>query len=139
MISVNRIAQSSTIVAFLAVAWLSVLPSEIAVVDDFNDKAKHVFAFLVLATGLLRYWRISWPIAVLGLLGYGILIEVVQSYVPGRTASAADVLADIAGIALAVLVQFLMKIAKARQFVCADVGLDKVQGKRSIPGDRSIK
>jgi len=115
MISVNRIARLSTIVAFLAVAWLSVLPSEIAVVDDFNDKAKHVFAFFVLAAGLLHCWRISRSIAVLGLLGYGILIEVVQSHVPGRTASAADVLADIAGIALAVLVPSLIKIARLRR------------------------
>jgi VanZ family protein len=35
-----------------------------------------------------------------GLLAYGALIEVAQMFVPGRTASLADVVADAVGIAL---------------------------------------
>jgi VanZ family protein len=35
-----------------------------------------------------------------GLLAYGVLIELLQSRIPGRSAEAADVLADAIGIAL---------------------------------------
>lgn len=94
----NQTGQWSTVIAFLAIAWLAVLPSEIAAIDDFNDKLKHLFAFGVLTIGLLRYWRMAAVPAVICLLCFGVGIEVVQSFIPGRTASAWDVLADLAGI-----------------------------------------
>ncbi|MFV5214740.1 VanZ family protein [Azonexus caeni] len=105
---IDKGGQIATIVAFVAICWLSVMPSEIAAVDGFNDKAKHVFAFFVLATGMLHYWRISWPAVVVALLGFGIAIEIVQLYVPGRTSSMADVFADMIGIGLGVLGQRLI-------------------------------
>lgn len=108
MTVINRIGRAATVIAFLAICWLSVMPSEIASVDGFNDKAKHVFAFFVLATGMLRYWRISWSAVVVVLLGFGIAIEIVQLYVPGRTSSMADIFADMIGIGLGVLGQRLI-------------------------------
>lgn len=94
----NQTGQWSTVIAFLAIAWLAVLPREIAALDDFNDKLKHLFAFGVLAVGLLRYWQMAAVPTVISLLCFGVGIEIVQSFIPCRTASAWDVLADLAGI-----------------------------------------
>ena len=63
------------------------------------DKANHVFAFAVLA------WlvELSWPNRPLAvrwglLLGYGMLIELVQSQLPYREFSLLDIVADGVGI-----------------------------------------
>lgn len=103
MTVINRIGRGATVIAFLAICWLSVMPSEIAAVDGFNDKAKHVFAFLVLAVGLSTFWRISRPFVVSMLIAFGLTIELVQWFVPGRNASVWDVLADAIGIASGLL------------------------------------
>lgn len=64
------------------------------------DKLRHAFAFVTLwALGRRAGLRPGWALA-LGLLGFGIGIEMAQSFTPDREASSADVLADVAGIAL---------------------------------------
>lgn len=66
------------------------------------DKLKHVGAFGVLAF----LARLSWPRQpywglALGLTGFGVMIELVQGLSGwGRTASVADVIADLVGLAL---------------------------------------
>ena len=71
-------------------------------VSSVNDKVEHVLAF-----GLLSLLAdFSFPVGrfglakILPLLGYGVLIEVVQYFLPYRESSAADVLADGIGIAI---------------------------------------
>ena len=67
-----------------------------------EDKLKHVGAFGVLAF----LARLSWPrlpywSLALGLTGFGVMIELVQGVSGwGRTASVADVIADLVGLAL---------------------------------------
>jgi len=68
----NQTGQWATVIAFLAIVWLAV--------------------------GLLRYWRMAAVPTVISLFWFGVEIEVVQSFIPGRNASAWDVLADLAGI-----------------------------------------
>lgn len=64
------------------------------------DKLRHALAFITLwALGRRAGLRPGWALA-LGLLGFGVGIEIAQSFTPDRVASAADVLADLAGIAL---------------------------------------
>lgn len=68
---------------------------------DISDKANHIFAFYVLAL-LVDF---SFPKDRLGfskvfaLLSYGLLIEVIQNFLPNRTSSLLDLLADGVGIA----------------------------------------
>lgn len=83
-----------------SVFYLATLPGE-AAVDLFGwDKLDHAMAFMVLA-GLLDF---SFPARPLGfrkvsvLMGYGLLIEVVQYTLPTRTFSLLDLLADGFGI-----------------------------------------
>jgi VanZ family protein len=68
------------------------------------DKLNHLGAFFAL--GLLA--RLAWPAQAwrrwfLGLMAYGLLLELAQGMVPGRAAEAADLLTDAAGLAAAAL------------------------------------
>lgn len=96
----NRAGRWATLLAFVAIAYLAVQPSNVTLVDDFNDKSKHILAFFVLTVGLLRYWRLSWASTALALLAFGVGIEVVQSFIPGRTATPWDLVANCIGFAL---------------------------------------
>lgn len=84
------------------VAWLAFTPHPPPEADTGWDKANHALAF---ATMALVAWR-GWPAqgfarVAAALLGYGVLIELVQAFVPGRSSEAADVLADAAGLLIA--------------------------------------
>ena len=87
---------------FIAITYLAIMPSNVPVVDQANDKFKHILAFAVLAWGLSRYWSWPWRRVAGVLLAYGIGIEIVQAFVPGRYSSGLDVLADCVGIAVGV-------------------------------------
>jgi len=96
----NSAGRWATIMAFLAITYLAIQPSSIVLVDSFNDKIKHILAFFVLTVGLLRYWRLSWPLTAVVLLAFGVGIEIAQSFIPGRTATPWDVLANGFGFLL---------------------------------------
>jgi len=88
-------------VALIAISHLAFTPQQYPVLKDISDKANHIFAFYVLAL-LVDF---SFPKDNLGftkvfaLLGYGVLIEGIQNFLPHRTTSLLDLLADGAGIA----------------------------------------
>jgi VanZ family protein len=86
----------------VAITYLAITRQEFPVVKDVSDKANHILAFYVL-TWLLDF---SFPQKGLGLskifalLSYGLLIEIIQSFLPNRTPSSLDLFADGVGIAL---------------------------------------
>jgi VanZ family protein len=89
--------------ALLMATWFALTPSPIPLPTDFfADKWAHLATYLLLAflvdaswpeTGF--DWR-KWA----ALVGYGVSIELIQSLIPNRMFSLADVVANIAGIAL---------------------------------------
>lgn len=89
--------------ALIVVTWLSLSPDPL---PDVNwgrfDKGAHLFTYL----GLAVLIDVAWPEQPFGrtkwltLLGYGVLIELIQSQIPNRMFSLADILANVAGIAL---------------------------------------
>lgn len=91
--------------ALVATSYLAFTNTDIPIVDKMNDKAEHVTAFLVLSLlvdlslPLTSFVAVKLP----ALLGYGVLIEVVQHVLPRRAASLADLTADGVGIALYLL------------------------------------
>jgi len=91
------------------ITWLAVAPLHVPQVNpDWGDKVNHAAAFAVLfVAGYLTHRRIFCLWA--GLVAYGVFIEVLQSFLPFRFASAEDVAADIAGIALGHFAVFLLK------------------------------
>ena len=94
-------ARSLFWVTLLAVSALAFLPDhDVAQITTGWDKANHTLAFGALALFAGLGWpRWPWWQMALALIGYGVLVEVVQYFV-GRDASALDVLADSTGIAL---------------------------------------
>ncbi|MDP9898673.1 VanZ family protein [Variovorax ginsengisoli] len=78
---------------------LSLMPPSSSIPTTGWDKSNHMLAFAVLA--LLSHW--AWPgrtaRALIALLAFGGLIEVLQSFTPDRYADFADLVADGIGLA----------------------------------------
>ncbi len=104
----ERIAATLLLVAFwlpLAICtYLALHPSPPDAVFRLSDVLLHGFAFtyLTLALGLAHQHR-HWLLPGLWMLGYGVLIELLQSFEAARSAEAGDVLVDIVGIGLGLL------------------------------------
>jgi VanZ family protein len=110
--------------ASLAVVVLSLLPVEQLPpgVFDWWDKAQHALGFLVLAVlGLWGYSAFAGRV-VLGLLGFGAVIEFAQAATGWRYGDWQDWLADAVGVAVAYAV---WKVVRA---VRPDVALLGKQG-----------
>lgn len=99
----------------LAMLVLSLMPASLSVPSTGWDKSNHTLGFAVLA--FLAYW--AWPghipLSHLGLLGYGALIEVLQSLTPDRMAEWSDLWADGVGLLVgAVLASMVQRLAIVR-------------------------
>jgi VanZ family protein len=84
----------------LGIGYLAVIPLEPSAANT-NDKLQHLVAFLMLAMLVdvafphpTWNWRKYLP-----LLGYGLLLEIIQYFVPSRYFSLADLAADAIGVA----------------------------------------
>ena len=93
-----RAALAVTLVMTMYLATAQQAPS---VIDNLNDKVNHVLAFYVLAF-LADYSapKVRFNLGKgLTILGYGLLIEVIQYFLPYREFSLLDLAADGVGIA----------------------------------------
>lgn len=87
-------------ITFVVITLLALLPQDQAVLTTGWDKTNHLLAFFVLALLIdrsyphLSLWRIKLPL----LLVYGLWIELLQWFIPGRFFSGFDVLADGLGL-----------------------------------------
>lgn len=89
-----------------AITWLALSPAPPDTLSTGWDKANHLLAFAALAfSAVWALWRQprQWLWLVLALLGYGVFIEIAQSFLPPREADWHDVVADGVGIALGLL------------------------------------
>ena len=85
----------------LAILVLALLPPAMPMPSTGWDKANHALAFGTLAVlGCLAWPQRRWTVLA-ALVGYGVLIELLQALTPYRDADALDVLADSIGLALA--------------------------------------
>lgn len=107
-----------SLLLLVAVIGLALLPQPPMALSTGWDKANHALAFCALGFA----WRLAFPggwvrwVAVaLALLVLGGGIEVAQSFVPGRQADAADLLADAiggaAGLAMVAALERLLRPA----------------------------
>lgn len=94
-------------VATLSVLVLSLLPTSTPLPSTGWDKSNHVLGFAILAAlGSLGYRRQELKVSV-GLLAFGVLIEVLQAFSGYRFAEWGDLLSDMIGIALGILTAWL--------------------------------
>ena len=85
----------------VVVTYLALTPKPLVGLESGLDKVGHLLAFTALAfTGYLGVpTRTALPF---GLLAYGGLIELLQLFVPGRSAEWGDLLADGIGIGVGI-------------------------------------
>lgn len=83
-----------------AVMLLSLMPTAVQLPSTGWDKSNHFLAFVVLGWLGMRAFPGRTVAVLLGLLGYGGLIEVLQSLTPSRFAEWGDLLADGLGLLL---------------------------------------
>ncbi len=70
------------------------------------DKVGHLGSFFALSYLAHYAFKPRWYFLCISLATYAVLIELIQSRLPYRSASAADVIADFFGIALFYLLHF---------------------------------
>ena len=90
--------QVAFVLCAFSVLVLALLPAPPRLFTTGWDKSNHLLAFSVMAWLGLRAFprRVLWVLA--GLLAYGVLIEILQSFTPTRSAEWLDLLADALGI-----------------------------------------
>jgi VanZ family protein len=99
----ERVSRGLLATALVTISVLALIPQQALPVTTLWDKADHALAFLVLgllarrAFPGLRYWQAIAP----ALLAYGVTIELLQVLTATRVGSAADVVANLAGLLLA--------------------------------------
>lgn len=115
---IRRLLRAAFYLAGVLVGALSLAPSAALPPVSVGDKAEHIIAYAVL--GLLGGASAEHGIArtVLGLSAFGIVIELLQAFSPGRSPDVIDALADIIGgcigCGLALVLPRLVAIANER-------------------------
>ncbi len=92
----------------IAVLVLALMPPTQPIPTTGWDKANHVLAFLVLGWLGRRVYARQRTAVLLALVGYGVLIELLQGMTSYRDADPADVLADSIGLLAAVALDWLL-------------------------------
>ncbi len=89
------------------------LPQEVLPETGVWDKLEHVVAYAALCvTGAIAYPRkLARSKLLLGLVLYGVALEALQSIVPGRVASIADVSANTLGVVVGFMTVQTVKTA----------------------------
>jgi len=103
----------------LALLVLSLMPPSPRLPTTGWDKSNHMLGFAMLALLAHRAWPGRTLIVLAGLLAYGGLIEVLQSFTPNRFAEFGDLVADgvglLAGEGIARLLDGMMKESAERR------------------------
>ena len=90
------------VLSLLLIIYLATAELEHPVMTSVNDKFGHILAFVILAFLLdFSFPASSYNLSkILPLLAYGILIEIVQYFLPYRMFSLLDMLADAGGLVI---------------------------------------
>lgn len=108
--------QSIFYLTLVFILYLATTPLDYPVPSSINDKLNHGIAFVTLTLLLrLAHQRLERVWQVVSLAAYGLLIEVIQHFLPWRDFSLLDWLADLTGIAIGLLL-IMMTIALFRRY-----------------------
>lgn len=104
ILRMRRLWQAALFLSVAAILYLATTNSSYPIPASANDKINHLIAFIELTI----VTRLAWPrLSALwfapALLAFGFTLELVQSTLPYRDFSLADVLADALGIAIGML------------------------------------
>jgi VanZ family protein len=99
-VALQKIARGAFAIAVIAIVAASLLPADELPSFDMWDKLEHVLAYALLAVlGALAWAGRTRAAAVLAvsLVAMGIVLELLQTLVPGRYTDPADALANLIG------------------------------------------
>lgn len=102
------------VLCLLAVLVLALLPDPDPRLSTGWDKGNHLLAFATLAFLGCAALEGGWLVVFIGLIVYGVLIEVLQGLTGYRFAEWADVLADGLGILVGLGLYALLRAAERR-------------------------
>jgi VanZ family protein len=87
---------------FIVISYLAFTPLRIPVIEHVWDKLNHFAAFFALAFATdFSFPGVGFGVSkILPLLGYGLLIEIIQKHLPYRDFDLRDVVADAVGLAI---------------------------------------
>ena len=104
----NKTYQMMFYICLVSIEYLATTTQEIKPLEHTWDKANHFIAFMTLYVLLsLAYRHLSVVMKIALLLAFGMQIEIVQSFIPGRDFSGFDVVADSVGITIGIVVYYL--------------------------------
>src|SRR4051812_34698254 len=94
-----RVSRTLLVLVVVAVLHLATTAHAYPMGSAVSDKVNHMSAFFVL-TALVRFSfpHRSWRFALGVLMGFGVLIEFIQYFLPYRQSSGLDLVADLAGV-----------------------------------------
>lgn len=96
----RRSRQALLVVALVVVTWQSLVPSDDVLVRTTYDKAGHAVAYAVLgALAALAMARPRFTTAWLGIVAFGLVLEIAQWLTGYRSFELVDLLADAVGAA----------------------------------------
>ncbi|MCF6293961.1 MAG: VanZ family protein [Robiginitomaculum sp.] len=109
------LAKPAFLLALITVTFLSLWPGSASPPTFlWSDKLNHAIAYFFLTIGLIVGWKFTLKnrlIAIVCLLAWGAVLEIIQGLpLVGRTASGMDLVANAAGILLAMLVGWLFSL-----------------------------
>ena len=113
MLSITRLMRVVAWLGIIAIAAASLMPSQGLIRTGFNGLLEHAAAYLLTASAImLGYPACSYSIFVLTLSAYAALLEVGQSFVPGRQARLIDWGASLVGVFCAWIFVLLWRARK---------------------------
>jgi len=99
-------------------AYAAFAPRGVPLPVDVSDVVLHLLAFSYLTTALgLAYYAPSRPLAPVAWMAlYGVAIEAIQYFIPGRDAEVKDLVVDAFGIALGLLIWLRVLVPLSKRF-----------------------
>ena len=105
--SQERLARVCLVAILMGITFLSLKSVSQHTSIRVNDKVGHFIAYALFSLNALVVWRQRQPKFKIGLalalFGYGLLMEFLQGFVPGREVSAYDLLANSIGVGIGYL------------------------------------
>ena len=118
MNKIQKILRVLLVLEFLGIVYLSLKSPQNGVNIQLNDKVGHFIGYAVLSLNTFLVFGFK-PLRkgiflIIGLIGWGVLMEGLQGFVPGREVSGLDIVANSVGVAIGTALYFVRKRVQSR-------------------------
>ena len=118
MNKIQKILRVLLVLEFLGIIYLSLKSPQNGVNIQLNDKVGHFIGYGVLSLNTFLVFglrsRLQTTFILLFLIGWGVLMEGLQGFVPGREVSGLDIVANSIGVAIGTALYFVRKRVQSR-------------------------